>query len=301
MIEFMLLALRERRDILGGGEPMLITEVMLLLTEWFLLMEKDPSDEMVESGLGMISTFSENPTRGRDPGLDGDDSREPNSALEKDTERSNTGVLAADSPGWPNGVFGRLVLVLGGVSCVGSIIDITSWLDKAADRRCACPRFPEGPGTGSALLGSSVVGSAAVALVGLVLRAFVKPSLESPPTNSLPPLLCPLRGVSAGEAASTVGSEGVSCRPDVLSALKEKLGRADVVLLCVPPVLPGCAPGTPRCIDIGRRREDAGPVCRFDGLGPLGSMGKENDGFGTISNFGSVTATLFVCTRLTIF
>jgi hypothetical protein len=33
MIEDMLLALRERREILGGGEPMLITEVMLLLTE----------------------------------------------------------------------------------------------------------------------------------------------------------------------------------------------------------------------------------------------------------------------------
>jgi hypothetical protein len=188
MIEVMLLALRERREILGGGEPMLITEDMLLLTEWFLLMEKEPSDEMVESGLGMISTFSENPTRGRDPGLDGDESREPNSTLEKDTDRSNTGVL--DSPGWPNGVFGRLVLVLGGVSSVGSIMDKTSWLDNAADRRCACPRFPEGPGTGSALLGSIVVGcSTAVVLVGLVLRALVKPSLESPPTNSLPPLL----------------------------------------------------------------------------------------------------------------
>jgi hypothetical protein len=124
MIEVMLLALRERREILGGGEPMLITEDMLLLTEWFLLMEKEPSDEMVESGLGMISTFSENPTRGRDPGLDGDESREPNSALEKETDRSNAGVL--DSPGRPNGVFGRLVLILGGVSSVGSIMDKTS-------------------------------------------------------------------------------------------------------------------------------------------------------------------------------
>jgi hypothetical protein len=254
-------------------------------------MENEPSEEMVESGLGMISTFSEKPTRGRDPGLDGDESREPKSALEKDADRSNTGVLATGSPGWPNGVFGRLVLVLGGVSAVGSMMDRTSWLDNAADRRCACPRFPEGPGTGSALLGSSVVGSAAFVLVGLVLRALIKPSLESPPTNSLPPLLCPLRGVSAGEAASTVGSEGDSCKPDVLSALKEKLGRADVVLLCAPPVLPGCAPGTPRCIDIGRRREDPEPICRFDGLGPLGCIGKENDGFGTISNFGSVTAT----------
>jgi hypothetical protein len=87
-------------------------------------MEKEPSDEMVESGLGMISTFSENPTRGRDPGLDGDESREPNSALEKETDRSNAGVL--DSPGRPNGVFGRLVLILGGVSSVGSIMDKTS-------------------------------------------------------------------------------------------------------------------------------------------------------------------------------
>jgi hypothetical protein len=152
-------------------------------------MEKDPSEEMVESGLGMISTFSENPTRGRDPGLDGDESREPKSALEKDTDRSITGVFVTDSAGWPNGVFGRLVLILGGVSSVGSMMDMTSWLDKAADRRCACPRFPVVPGTGSALLGSSVVGSGAVVLVGLVLRALENPSLESPPTNSLPPLL----------------------------------------------------------------------------------------------------------------
>jgi hypothetical protein len=32
-MEVMLLALRERREILGGGDPMLITEDMLLLTE----------------------------------------------------------------------------------------------------------------------------------------------------------------------------------------------------------------------------------------------------------------------------
>ena len=105
--------------------------------------------------------------------------------------------------------------------------------------------------------------SNAVGLVGLVLRALENPNLESPPTNSLVPLLCPLRGVN-GIGASAAGSIDVSCSPEVLSALKEKLGSAEVVLLwelMLPALLlTGCAPGTPRCIDVGRRREGAGPI-----------------------------------------
>lgn len=150
-------------------------------------------------------------------------------------------------------MFGRLLLSLGEASWDGNMIDITSWLESAADRRCACPRLPAGPGIGRLLLASG-----AVNLVGLVLSALETPNRESPPTNSLPPLLCPLRGVSCG-GASAVGSIVGSCKPEVLSALKEKLGSADVVLLCVL-VVAGCASGTPKCIDIGRRREGAGPM-----------------------------------------
>ena len=226
----MLPALSERCEVRTGGEPILITEEMLLLTEWFLLVLKDPSDEIVESGLGMISTFSEKPTQRRDPGLIGDESRELVSVSSPEARRSSGGAVACSSAGWPSGVFGRLVLSLGTGSSVGVgvIMVFTSWLESAAERRCACPRLPPCPGTGKALLGSGT--SNAVVLVGLVLSALEKPNLESPPTNSLVPLLCPLRGVNCG-SASLAGSIVVSCKPEVLSALNEKLGSAEVVLL----------------------------------------------------------------------
>lgn len=153
------------------------------------------------------------------------------------------------------------MLSLGKGSSEGTIILLTSWLESAAERRCACPRLPPCPGTGRALLGSGT--SNAVGLVGLVLSALENPNLESPPTNSLVPLLCPLRGVN-GSGASVAESVDGSCKPDVFSALKEKLGSAEVVLLWVLMLLvllpTGCAPGTPRCIDVGRRREGAGPI-----------------------------------------
>ena len=272
---------------------MLITEEMLLFTEWFLLVLKDPSDEIVESGLGIISTFSEKPTQRREPGLIGEDSRELVSVSNVEAMRSSGGAVACSSAGWPSGVFGRLVLSLGTGSSVGVgvIMVFTSWLESAAERRCACPRLPPCPGTGKALLGSGT--SNAVVLVGLVLSALEKPNLESPPTNSLVPLLCPLRGVNCG-SASLAGSIVVSCKPEVLSALNEKLGSAEVVLLWVVLLLlllAGCAPGTPRCIDIGRRREGAGPIWPFEGLGVRGCIGNEKVGLGTITNSGSVWAT----------
>lgn len=172
---------------------MLITEEILLLTECPLLVVKEPSEEIVESGRGMISTFSEKPTRGRDPGLAGEESWESVSPADVDTERPSGGAVVSSSAGWPSGVFGRLLLSLGEASWDGNMIDMTSWLERAADRRCACPRLPPAPGTGRALLVSGAAG--AVNRVGLVLSALETPNLESPPTNSLPPLLCPLRGV----------------------------------------------------------------------------------------------------------
>jgi hypothetical protein len=93
-MEAILPALSDRWEVRAGGEPMLITEEMLLLTEWFLLVLKDPSDEIVESGLGMISTFSEKPTQRRDPGLTGDDSRELVSVSSDEAERSSGGTAA---------------------------------------------------------------------------------------------------------------------------------------------------------------------------------------------------------------
>ena len=271
---------------------MLITEEMLLFTEWFLLVLNDPSEDITERGLGIISTFSEKPTQRRDPGLIGDESRELVFVSSFEADRSSGGAVACSSAGWPNGVFGKLVLSLGRGSSEGTIILLTSWLESAAERRCACPRLPPFPGTGKALLVSGT--SNAVGLVGLVLRALENPNLESPPTNSLVPLLCPLRGVN-DIGASVAGSIDVSCSPEVLSALKEKLGSAEVVLLwelmLLALLLTGCAPGTPRCIDVGRRREGAGPICRFEGLGVRGCIGNEKVGLGTISNLGSVWAT----------
>jgi len=88
-IDAMLPALSERWDVRAGGEPMLITEEMLLLTEWFLLVLKEPSDEIVESGRGMIS---KKPTQRRDPGLTGDDSRELVSVSSPEAERSSGGA-----------------------------------------------------------------------------------------------------------------------------------------------------------------------------------------------------------------
>lgn len=55
----------------GLGVPRLSIDEMLLLTEWprIVDMELSVSEEMVDSGRGMISTLSEKPTRGRDGGL----------------------------------------------------------------------------------------------------------------------------------------------------------------------------------------------------------------------------------------
>lgn len=105
---------------------MLIMDEMLLFTEWPLDVENDPSDEIVESGLGMISMFSENPTRGRDPGLDGDESLDAESVSGKVTGQSRTGAGAGTAAGCSNGVFGKLVLSLGMGSSAGSIMLLTS-------------------------------------------------------------------------------------------------------------------------------------------------------------------------------
>lgn len=149
----MLLPLRERCGVRVGREPILITEDILLFTECPLLVDTEPSDEMTESGLGIISTFSEKPTRGRDPGLLGEESRDSDLGSIDVAGFSSTGAVRGASVGRSIGVLGRLELSLGSGSAVGSMMLLTSWLDKAADRRCACPRLPVLSGTGNVGLG----------------------------------------------------------------------------------------------------------------------------------------------------
>lgn len=100
--------------------------------------ELSVSDEIVDSGRGMYSTLSENPTRGRDGGLaatsanggpNGSDSPSWISGAELDCSRT------ADSAGCSNGVFGKLLLRRG--TSVGCMTLPTSWLEIAAERRCA--------------------------------------------------------------------------------------------------------------------------------------------------------------------
>ncbi len=120
--------------------------------------------------------------------------------------------------------------------------------------------------------------------MGLELRALDTPNLESPPTNSLPPLRCPLRDGVTGALSSVPGvSGGVAVKPDVSAELKLKLGSVDVALLCVFAKL-GCG-GRLTCMETGRlfccscsRRDASG----FDGC-----RGNENSGFGTISIRGA--------------
>lgn len=112
---------RARED--GGlGLPKLNTEEMLLFTEWprTVDIELSVSEEIVDSGLGMYSTFSENSTRGRDAGLVGNESREgPNGSFDTETEDG----------GPSKGVLGRLLLKRGCVSAV-VITALQSLLDN---------------------------------------------------------------------------------------------------------------------------------------------------------------------------
>lgn len=71
---------------------------------------------------------------------------------------------------------------------------------------------------------------AASALVGLELMAPSTPSLESPPTNSLPPLLWPrFTGVVGVVSSGDNVGELSSARPVVSAELNEKVGSVDCV------------------------------------------------------------------------
>lgn len=136
LIEAMLVVLSDCRwlRVEGGlGEPMLIIEEMLLFSEWPRAVDMEPSvsEEMVESGLGMISTLSEKPTRGRDTGLEGEESRSESTVLFSasvtgiETDRSRTGCSGSAIAGCSSGVLGKLELSRG-TGSLGCMIVRTS-------------------------------------------------------------------------------------------------------------------------------------------------------------------------------
>jgi hypothetical protein len=116
------------RDEGGLGVLKLRTEDMLLLTECPRMVDKEPSvsDEMVDNGRGMYSTFSENSTRGLDDGLVGE------SFTMVSSNCALVGVAAGSE--CSIGVVGRLLLN----RCMGSG-DGMKWLiscpDMAVERR----------------------------------------------------------------------------------------------------------------------------------------------------------------------
>jgi len=212
---------------------------MLLLTEWPRLvdMELPVSDEMVESGLGMYSTFSENSTRGLDGGRVGDSGRGTGS----DSSVSSSAVeVCGACPGCSTGVLGRLLLNLG-CGSAGDMRKLKSCPEMAVDLRCLCPPF-------------GVMGIA-VDFVGLELMALRAPT---PPTNSLTFLLCPPRGVASRESFCPDWSSCSACRPEVSVALKLKLGSAETPRVCLLSAVRGRELALLVWNDIGRRCEADG-------------------------------------------
>ena len=118
------------------------------------------------------------------------------------------------------------------------------------------------------------------ALVGLALKAFETPNLESPPTNSLPPLRCPLRpGVVAAASSGVRGGVLSSVRPEASSALKEKLGRVDAVLRCA---LEESERGISMCMEAeAGLRDELLELCPLD-RGYWRACGKEKSGLDTM-------------------
>lgn len=111
---------------------------------------------------------------------------------------------------------------------VAFMIDERSWLESAAERRCAWPRRPAG-------LGGGMVGDARPlsVFVGLVLMtAMASPPLILPPTYSLPPRLWPwpfgLAGIDCGESGGlSIDESGLKTAPG-LNENAGKVGDKDV-------------------------------------------------------------------------
>lgn len=135
--------------------------------------------------------------------------------------------------------------------------------------------------------------------MGLVLTAFDMPSLESPPTNSLPPRRCPRRcGVKGTSSCGVSGGvlPGVSLRPEESSGLKLKDGSWETVLRCA--ARPDCAGDELACTDDGLTLSLPACLRRADAVAD-GCMGNEKSGLGIISIVGppgiAIALTLLVC------
>lgn len=115
----------------------------------------------------------------------------------------------------------------------GNMIDDRSWLEIAPDRLCACPRR-RAAADGGAKPGDVRPFSD---FVGLVLKTVIaSPPRTLPPTNSLPPRLCPCPagrdGMVLGDSGD-IGDSGGLRRMWLASSAeggpigKEKAGKAD--------------------------------------------------------------------------
>lgn len=223
------IGIRWVRVVGGLGVLRLSSEDILVLTEWPLMVDTElsVSEEIVDRGRGMNSTLSEKPTRGLDCGLAGGVSRggPKGSAMPLVDDRELSSPTGG--PGYSNGELGKLLLRRGWVSLGGCMSFTMSWLEMAAERRWACPRR-----VGAVTVAGTLKSDMGLIFVGLELKALENPSRESPPTNSLPPLLWPVReGVAAIGSSGVRGGVWLSRRPEMSTALKVKFGRPDAALV----------------------------------------------------------------------
>jgi hypothetical protein len=143
------------------------------------------SDETKDSGRGMNSTLSENPTLARFRALVGALGRlllSTGGAEVESRDPGNIECICCTSCS-PDGEQGA-ELPRGALLVRGLMIIERSCCEIAADRTCLCPRRPPGgptPGGG---------GSTSSPLVGEVdIKPIPFPDIPSPPINSLVPLL----------------------------------------------------------------------------------------------------------------
>lgn len=134
--------------------------------------------------------------------------------------------------------------------------------------------------------------------VGLELNAFETPNLESPPTNSLPPLRCPLRtGVTGVVSSGVCGGVSSSARPEVSDALNVKAGSVEAVLRCA---FATSARGISICIEAeAGRRLGSSKLFERRAAGARGWIGNVKSEFGTMVMTGPavplIEAMVFEC------
>lgn len=223
------------------------------------------SFETRDSGRGMNSSVSENPTLARFIAWKAEDCCSDSSGKTKVGVKASCGISSVFASSWggfgsdpgllsyfadignandfcpepiSNGLDGALLPRVGWVGVVGSSMSDRSWLEIAAERLWAWPRRPcGGPlGGGPRGLGTGARDGEVRLLsdfVGLILkRVKASPERRLPPTNSLPPRRWPAPAGRIG-TAPTVRGECGGLRKEwsgvggrAAPGLKEKSGRA---------------------------------------------------------------------------